>query len=166
MIVAAAGELQGAVPQLSSCWPLFPGLLKGIKRCFPWKSRISSLDSAAFSSRVKKKIKYVGIKHTVEKNGKKWEAGSALAELEESCPHSQSQLGSVQGGRTWLIFIKKINSFLNRKKNAKLSPACGYAFIKGGPFHLVYILYVHIIKKVFLSLCVFVCVCRFINLIN
>lgn len=71
-----------------------------------WKSRISSLDSAAFSSQIKNKT-YVRIKQTLKEMEKEWEAGSALAELEERCPRSQSQLGSVQGVRTWLIFIKK-----------------------------------------------------------
>lgn len=164
MIVAAAGELQGAVPQLSSCWPLFPGLLKGIKRSFPWKSRISSLDSAAFSSRVKKKKNLCWYKTHRGKKWKKMGGWKCPGRAGGKLPSLPIPAGFCAGRQNLTHFYKKNKFIFKQEKNAKLSPACGYAFIKGGPFHLVYILYVHIIKKVFLSLCV--CLCRFINLIN
>lgn len=105
MIVAAAGELQGAVPQPSSRWPLFPRLLKdrvGNQRCSPCFPRVEKAEFPAwillhFLLELKTCVR---IKHTLEEMEKEWEAGSALAELEERCPHSQSQLGSVQGVRT------------------------------------------------------------------
>lgn len=88
MIVAAAGELQGAVPQPSSLWPLFQGFERielGIRDAFPTfqelKKQNFQLGFCCIFFWNKKKI-CVSIKHSLEE----WIKNGRLEE--ECCPHS------------------------------------------------------------------------------